>query len=82
MAKYLLSTTETYRVDSEAEAAALIEEAKHDSFGVTKYSSVHKEHKSKGEIVDEWYRVTLTRAFTDEKEPEDEVSIKYTNGAF
>ena len=28
MSKHLISTVETYRVDSEAEAAALIEEAK------------------------------------------------------
>ena len=68
--KYLIQTVETYRVDSEENAAALIEEAKQDrNFVLTKYSSEHKERKAKSEIVDAWYRVTLTKFFTDEKEP-------------
>lgn len=82
MARYLIETTEMYRVDSEQEAASLIEAAKHDAYGVVKYSSTHKERKQKGEIVDEWYRVSLTRKFTDEKEPVEDVGINYTNGAF
>ena len=82
MAAYLIETTETYRVDSESEAADLIAKAKADRYGVVKYSSVKKERKAKGEIIDEWYRVSLTRRFTDEKEPEDEVSIAFQNGAF
>lgn len=80
MARYLIETTETYRVDSESEAAALIEAAKNDPYGVAKYSSTHKERKQKGEVVDEWYRVSLTRKFTEEKEPVEEVGIQYTNG--
>lgn len=82
MARYLIETTEIYRVDSEAEASELINKAKQDAYGVVKYSSVHKERKAKGEIVDEWYRVSLTRKFTDEKEPVEDVGINYTNGAF
>ena len=46
MSKYLISTTEVYRVDSEQEAAKLIEEAKHsDKYTLSKYSSVYKERK-------------------------------------
>ena len=68
--KYLIQTVETYRVDSEENAAALIDEAKTDhNFVLTKYTSEHKEKKAKGETVDSWYRVTLTKFFTDEKEP-------------
>lgn len=78
MAKYLVSTTETYRVDSEEEAARLIEEAKNDnSYVLSKYSSVHKERKQKGEIIDQYERVTLVKVFNDEKEPYSNVMVNY-----
>lgn len=83
MAKHLISVTEVYRVDSEEEAARVINEAKEDSkYSLSKYSSVYKERKKQGEIVDEWYRLTLTKVFDDEKEPVSEVSIDYQIGAF
>ncbi len=76
--RYLVNTTEIYRVDTEAEATALINEAKSDpSFSLTKYSSTKKERKSKGEIIDEWYHVTLVKTFNDEKEPAEIVNIIY-----
>ena len=76
--EYLVSTTEVYRVDDEASAASLIEKAKHDSMYVlAKYSSVKKEKKQKGEIIDEWYQVSLTKKFNDEKDPISVVNIKY-----
>ena len=78
--EYLVSTTEVYRVDDEASAASLIEKAKHDSmYELAKYSSVKKEKKQKGEIIDEWYQVSLTKKFNDEKEPTDHISLCYTN---
>ena len=52
MSKYLVSTVETYRVDTEAEATKAIEEAKNDnSYVLGKYTSEHKTRKSKGEII-------------------------------
>lgn len=70
MKEYLIQTTEMYRVDSESAAAELINTAKTDkNFALVKYNCEHKEKKAKGEIVDSWQRVTLTKAFTDEKEP-------------
>lgn len=83
--KYLLKTVETYRVATEDEAKKLIETAKKDSnFTLVKYLSEMREQKSKGEVIDSWYRVTLTKAFTDEKEPDCNVSINYQSfaGAF
>lgn len=78
MSKYLISTVETYRVDSEAEAKKLIEEAKKDTVGtVTKYTSSYKNQKQKGELVQEWYQVVLTQKFTDEKEPDEVVHVSY-----
>lgn len=74
--KYLLEVTEVYRVDTETEANTLLEEAKAEG-NLSKYSCVHKERKAKGEIIDEWYRVTLNKKFTDEKEPEASVNIIY-----
>ena len=71
MSKYLIKTTEVYRCDLEQEAINLIEAAKHDPrYTVTKHSSEIKYTKQKGEIVDEWRRVTVTKEFTDEKEPD------------
>ena len=82
MSKYLISTTETYRVDSEAEAQALIQENKKADCGeLVKYSSTYKERKQKGEIVDAWFRVVLTKAFDSEKEPCNDISITYEEGA-
>lgn len=78
--KYLIQTVETYRVDKEDEAKRMIEEAKSDNhFILKKYSSEYKEKKQKGEIIDTYYKVTLTKAFTDEKEPEFRTEISYAN---
>ena len=82
MNKYLVSATEVYRVDNEESAAALIDEAKAETkYILAKYSSVKKEKKAKGEIVDEWYQVTLVKKFNDEKEPTDHISLCYTTKA-
>ena len=71
MSKYLVSTTETYRVDTENEATRAIEEAKQDgSYILGKYTSEHKERKSKGEVIDEYWKLTLTKLFNDIKEPD------------
>lgn len=83
MAKYLIKTTEEHRADSEREAAELIETAKKDGrYALAKYSSVHKERKQKGEIVDEYFIVTLVKVFDDAKEPCGEASVEYKIGAF
>ena len=76
--RYLISTTETYRVETEEEAAAAIEEAKKDtSYILSKYTSEHKEVKQKGEVVEEYYKVTLTKLFNNIKDPYNNVSISY-----
>ena len=78
MNKYLVSATEVYRVDTEESAAALIDEAKAETkYILAKYSSVKKEKKSKGEIVDEWYQVTLVKKFNDEKDPISNINVNY-----
>ena len=83
--RYLTKAVETYRVANEAEAAKMIEEAKVDRrFALIKYEAVHKEKKSKGEVIDEWIRVTLHKAFNEEAAPDSEIEVDYkkTIGAF
>lgn len=78
--KYLIQTTEVYRVDSEAEVDRIIEEAKNDRhYIVKKYTSQYKERKQKGEIADAFWRLSITKEFADEKDPQFQTEIEYTN---
>lgn len=80
---YLLKTQEVYRVDDESSAKQLIEDAKIDGAGtLSKYNCEYHERKQKGEVIDTWYRVTLQRTFTDEKEPESCYGVSYEGGSF
>jgi transcriptional regulator of aromatic amino acid metabolism len=76
--RYLIQTQEVYRADTDVEAQGLITEAKQaGEYELAKYSSEKKEVKAKGEIIDEFYKVTLTKLFTDIKEPGERVTITY-----
>ena len=78
MSKYLLNVVETYRVDTETEVEIMLEQAKNSpEFTLVKYTSEKKERKQKGEIIDEWFKVSLHKAFNDEREPCDVVNINY-----
>lgn len=63
--RQLQKRIETWTVDDEMEAKDLIEEAKDDEnvdgYELKSYKMVKKEKKSKGEIIDEWVEVTLTK---------------------
>ena len=75
---FLTTVTEVYRVGSEAEAQKLIAAAKKESlYDLVKYSCDYKEKRSKGEVDDFWYRVSLVKQFTSEKEPDRSVNISY-----
>ena len=67
MAKQLLKTTDVWRVDTEEEAVAMIEDAKNHQpdggYTLTKSGYVVKTKKSKGEIVDMWMIVTTEKSF-------------------
>lgn len=81
--RYLIKTTEQWRVDNESSAKRLIEEAKKEfSSSLVKYSSEYKTQKAKGEIVQDWYRVTLVKAFQDEKEPISNIEITYNDMSY
>ena len=78
--EYLIRTTEVYRAANEDEAKAVIEKAKRTST-VIKYNSTYKCKKQKGEIVDEWYKVEITKEWDDEKEPCGSTVVKYGTGS-
>lgn len=78
MAKYLVNVSETYRINSEEEVTNFINAAKADeSYELKKYNCEYKEQKAKGEVIDSWYRVTLVKAFNEEKDPYDIIEVKY-----
>lgn len=79
MSSYLIKVTEQYRCDTENEARTLVEEAKKDNrYTVTKSSNEIKTLKQKGEIVDSWRRVIITKEFTTEKEPDNQIIPLYS----
>ena len=64
MATEISKITEEWIANTEEEAKDLIEKAKLDNtYELTKYSSDKKEKKSKGEVVDSWFVVKLTKTF-------------------
>ena len=76
--KYLTKTTETYRVDSEAEVLEMIKDAKESSkWTLEGHSSKKKQVKQKGEIVEEYFVLTLTKSFNDEKDPLIDITVTY-----
>ena len=76
--KYLVNTTEVYRVENIEAVEALQEEVKADGrYEVASFTYKAKNKKLKGEIVEEWYQVSVKKVFNDEKDPFTSVSIKY-----
>ena len=56
MNNYLVQVQEIYRVNTEKEAQDLISSAKEESgYELIKYNCEHKEKKSKGDVIDDWY---------------------------
>lgn len=77
--RYLIGTTEVYRVDSEAEADELRAEALASHYyELIDFRSRPKVKKAKGEIIDEWVEVTIKTAITDETEPDRRLKVTYS----
>lgn len=78
MSKYLAKTVETYRVSTEEEVKSVLEDFKMDSmYEVKKATYEKKEVKEKGEVVDEFWVLTVTKLFNDLKYPDRAIAIKY-----
>ena len=76
--KYLVKATETYRVDSDAEVLNMINAAKESAqWEFEGHTSKKKQIKQKGQVVEEYYLLTLTKSFNDEKDPTDDIEISY-----
>lgn len=67
MSRLLTKQTDMYRVDTETEAVEMIQDAKDNqvrgSYTLTKSGYVMKTKKSKGEIVDSWFIVSLEKSY-------------------
>lgn len=67
MAVTLLKDTQIFQADTEQEAQQLIEECSKAQYSkgykLANHGAKYKTKKVKGEIVSEWYEVTLTRAY-------------------
>lgn len=63
----LLEKTEKYRIDTEEMVIKFVEQIKEKSFKegyeLVSYASAKKEKKSKGEVVDEYWIVTIKKKF-------------------
>jgi hypothetical protein len=65
----LMKKVETYKIDTMENAEKFVETVKkdpdHDGYEVKSYKIVKKEKKSKGEIIDEWYVVEVSKVWND-----------------
>jgi hypothetical protein len=76
--KYLLTSTDTYRVDTVQEVEDLHETLKASpNFILAAFSYKTKQIKQKGEVIDEYQVVTAKKVFTEEKEPTVKTTIEY-----
>lgn len=79
MQKYLVESTDTYRLSSEEDVQTFLNELKQDdSFEIKKYSSQKKEVKVKGEVEDTYVLFKVTKSFNEEKNPDREIEIVYS----
>jgi hypothetical protein len=60
----LLKQTFVKRADSEQEADNIVYEHKAMNDGEISYKVNHKVKKQKGEVIDEWWEVTVTHDYT------------------
>ena len=77
--KFLITTTEVYRCDDENEAQLFVDQLKRKGNDIVSSTIQKKERKVKGEIVDEWVRLTIKTNYNDEKEPCDPEEYGGTN---
>jgi hypothetical protein len=76
--KYLINSTDVYRVATVEDVERLHEELKNDShFSLASFSYKTKTVKAKGEIIDEYQLVTAKKLFNIEKEPDTFIEIQY-----
>lgn len=76
--KYLINSTDVYRVATVEDAERLHEELKNDNnFTLASFGYKTKYIKQKGEIIDEYQLVTAKKIFNEEKEPYTTIEVRY-----
>ena len=76
--KYLINTTDVYRVETVEDAERLHDELKNDgNFTLVSFGYKTKYIKVKGEIVEEYQLVTAKKTFNEEKDPSRFVEVSY-----
>lgn len=69
MTKQLAKITEVYRVETEQEAGAAMDHeteiAKERGYKVVKLEKKYKTKKQKGEIIEDWYLITVEKSFEE-----------------
>lgn len=67
--KYLINSTDVYRVDTVKEVEAFHEELINDNhFTLASFGYKTKQVKQKGVVIDEYQLVTVKKIFNDEKD--------------
>ncbi|MCF0126849.1 MAG: hypothetical protein HUJ68_14075 [Clostridia bacterium] len=78
MSRYLIKTTDTYRIDTIGEVEQFHNELKHNTcFELESFSYQNKQVKQRGEIIDEYVLVTVKKVFNDAKDPVSNIDIIY-----
>lgn len=76
--KYLISSVDTFRVETVEDVQALHEELRNDThFTLAAFSYKTKQIKEKGEVIEEYQLVTAKKLFNNEKEPDSSIEINY-----
>ncbi len=80
MLGHLITTSETYRIDSENRAMEIVEEAKKDNrFTLMKSSITYKHYnETKNKPEEEFWVVVLQKKFNELRDPDASVSVAYT----
>lgn len=77
--KYLINNIITYRFNSIAEVEEFHDKLTHNpQYNLASFNYKTKAIKEKGEVVEEYYLVTVKLAFNDEKDPDDTIDVTYT----
>jgi hypothetical protein len=79
MIRYLLKTTEEYRLETLDEVVSfrkwLYQDGSSQGYDINSFGYVEKAIKEKGEYIDSYYVVKVQKKFDDEKDP-----VNFNNG--
>lgn len=78
MTNYLIKSTDVYRINTIGQVESFHAELKNDPhFTLDGFAYKQKNVKEKGEIVEEYFEVTVKKIFNDAKDPIGNTKIEY-----